>query len=72
VAVFADRSSFSQMTRDHGQTGLGFTSLSNMRIVLGPPQQGRAEKKAAPGPKRKSLFLPPSRQITAPVWRSSL
>ena len=36
VAVFAEGSSFSQMTRDHVRTGLGFTSLSNIRIVLCP------------------------------------
>ena len=36
VAVFADGSSFSQMTRDHGWTGFGFTSLSNIRIVSRP------------------------------------
>jgi hypothetical protein len=35
---FAVGSSFSQMTRDHGRTGFGFTSLSNIRSVSCPTE----------------------------------
>ncbi len=63
----------SAIARDCGST-LGAAPLSKMVISV-PPSWLRAScchAKNVPSPITKSLFLPPSRQITCPVWRSIL
>src|ERR1039457_2336103 len=73
LAVIAVSSWLTQITRECGSTALPSDWLSKMRIVFESTAIASCWKaNGRPGPSAKSLFLPPSRHMMAPVVRLSL